>query len=55
VPVACVSKQWPVSVILDGNLVTQDSRGRDVTVRLTNIRVSPAATAVSAPRCSTES
>lgn len=55
VPVACASKHWPVSVVIDGNLVTQDSKRRDVTVRLTNIRVSPAATAVSAPRCSTES
>ena len=52
VPVACSSKQWPVDVAIKGKSVMQDARGRDVTVRLTHIRVSPAATAATVPlRC----
>jgi hypothetical protein len=53
VPVTCVSKQWPVDIGIRANDVTQDARGRDVSVRLTRIRVSPAAKAVIGPtRCS---
>ena len=56
VPVACVSKNWPVRVPITGNNVMQDTRGRDVTVRLTHIRVSPSAAAVNATlRCTAES
>ena len=53
---ACVSKNWPVRVPITGNNVMQDTRGRDVTVRLTHIRVSPSAAAVNATlRCTAES
>lgn len=56
VPVACASNHWPVKVNISGNNVTQDAAQRDVTVRLTHIRVSPAAVAVNAPlRCTAES
>jgi hypothetical protein len=56
VPVACVSKHWPVRIGISGNNVTEDARGRDVTVRLTHIEVSSTTTAVNARlRCNAES
>jgi hypothetical protein len=56
VPVGCVSKHWPVRIGISGNNVMQDTRGRDVTVRLTHIRVSSTTTPANARlRCSAES
>jgi hypothetical protein len=56
VPVVCSSKHWPVKVTISGNVVTQDKRGRDVTVKMTALQASPAATPVRTPlRCSAES
>jgi hypothetical protein len=45
-----------VRIGISGNNVTEDARGRDVTVRLTHIEVSSTTTAVNARlRCNAES
>jgi hypothetical protein len=52
IPVACTQKLWPLRINITGNAVTQDARGRDVTVRMRQITVSSTAAAVGAPlRC----